>query len=508
MWKTKLYKFENLVSYVHNSFAVKKSIIIFIGNNGTYLAAFKLNKSIDSIYISLEGRGNPELYKYFFKKYKEFHIFFLYDDERCELKHELVPVLQSVVKVNPLEKFIDEHYQPTDITAHHVYNISTKNGEVWDTLIAKTSYVPPLSDLMDYILVNSLKFSGIYFLNLEYITIIDKILEKSNNTDCDDHLQIFSYITKANSIKFVVKHRQNLLSIKSVPYPVDRTELYVQGIIEQEISDYKISLKNYLQKNNLTVCIICLVNSKLKSLLQQSKFETHKVLILSNDEISESLPLANEEFSDKTITELFSRNKTFLAFNNSIKSITQVNLLNFIMFKPLIGMIAIIVIVLANIKFLTVKNTKAVKALETQNYQIVEEYRNIKQKYPDIKDMANLADLYSLTALLKVPVLTPFDFLEQFLKSNPADVILNKVSWKLNNPNNNLFSRDYINVIINFKYIKTNISTKEALANLDSYVKSLQENFKNFSIDYTTASEPLNTLDRVIIPVTLTVTGP
>lgn len=110
MFKTNIHKFEKLVSYVHNSLAAKKSIIIFVGSNGTYLAAIKRNNCVDSLFVPLEDQDNLELYKYFFKKYKEFYVFFLYDDKACELKHELVPVLQSVVKVNPVEKFIEEHF--------------------------------------------------------------------------------------------------------------------------------------------------------------------------------------------------------------------------------------------------------------------------------------------------------------------------------------------------------------------------------------------------------------
>ena len=508
MLKTNIHKFENLVSLVHNSLAAKKSIIIFVGSRGTYLAAIMSKACIDSLFIPLEDRDNLELYKYFFKKYREFYVFFLYDDEACELKHELVPVLQSVVKVNPVEKFIEEHYQSSDIIAHHVYNISTKSGEVWNSLIVKAPYAPPLSDLLNYVLENSLKFSGIYFLNLEYITLINKILEKSNKLELGDHLQIFTYITKVNSIKFIVKHKENIISLKAVPYPIDRTELYVQGIIEQEVSDYTINLKNYVQKNSLKTCVICLVNSSLKDLLQQSKFEPLAVLIVSNSEISETRNLSPQEFSDSVITELFASNKTYPGFNKSVKSITQANVVNFLIFKPLLGFVVILLIILANLKFMTVKNIKNIEALDAQNFQIVEEYRNVRQKYPDIKDVANLADLYSLTALLKVPVLTPFDFIESFLKDLPADIYLNKISWKLNDPNNSLYIENYINITVNFKYIKTDISIDETLARLDSYISHLKENFQSFTISYTHSGEPLNTLNRVIVPVTLIVTGP
>lgn len=508
MLKINLRKFENLVSLVHNSLAAKKSIIIFVGSSGTYLGAIKRNVCVDSLFIPLEDRDNLELYKYFFKKYKGFYIFFLYDDEACELKHELVPVLQSVVKVNPIEKFIEEHYQSSDIIAHHVYNISTKNGEVWDSLIVKAPYAPPLSDLLNYVLENSLKFSGIHFLNLEYITIINKILEKTNKLELSNHLQIFTYITKVNSIKFIVKHKENIISLKTVPYPVDRTELYVQGIIEQEVSDYTISLKNYVLKNSLKICVICLVNSSLKDLLQQSKFEPHEVLIASNNEISATRNLSAEGFSDSVIAELFANNKTYPAFNKSVKSITQANVVNFLIFKPLLGFIVTLVIILANLKFLTVKNIKNIEVLDTQSFQVIEEYRNVRQKYPDIKNVANLADLYSLTALLKVPVLAPFDFLESFVKDLPADIYLNKISWILNDPNNSLYIENYINIVVNFKYIKTDISVDETLANLNSYINHLKENFKSFTISYTYSGEPLNTLNRVIVPVTLTVSGP
>ncbi|CAG2170340.1 unnamed protein product, partial [Oppiella nova] len=95
------------------------NIIILVGDKGVFLSAFVRDKIID--------------------KFSE-----------CKIRHDLIPILQSIVKTNPIEKFIDEYFAKDDIVAHYVYNITRDTSEVWNTLFVSTPYKPPLSTLLEY----------------------------------------------------------------------------------------------------------------------------------------------------------------------------------------------------------------------------------------------------------------------------------------------------------------------------------------------------------------------
>ncbi|MGI4776123.1 MAG: hypothetical protein ACRYE9_04300 [Janthinobacterium lividum] len=506
MLKIRLQKLEAWARQIYNYFTNSRSIIIFIGINGTFLTATKNNQPIDSLFISLENRGDIEYYKGFLKKYNKFYIFFLYEDENCELKHESIPTFQSVVRINPVKQFIAEHYEPQDITSFKVYDITPKNGETWNTLISKIPYRPPLSDLLNYVLSKHLRFGGIYHLSLEYINIINKILK---NHEGVGKFHIFVYVSQANAIKFIVKHDNNIITMKSVIYPVDRTESYIQGIIEQEISDYLIYYKNYLIRQNLQVCLVFLVSNSLKKLLRQSKFDLYKIICLTDADLNQTHATGMErEFSDSALIKLFISNKTFSGSNKAIKSITRANLVDFLAMRILNAIVIVLLLIILNIKFLTYSAILKGQTLDARNYLILQEYRDIGQKYPNVKNAANLADLYSLAMLLKIPIITPLEFLEKILSNLSSNINLEKISWKMNAPNNLVQKNNYINIDVSLKYSSNNLEESSALRDIELYIKEVQKKFDGFLLTTQVSYNVIKLLDRIIIPISFSMTGP
>ena len=79
-----------------------------------------------------------------------------------------MPMLQSIIKFNPVEKFIEDNYKPDDIIAYNVYNIDYKNGEVWESIIAISPYTETIQELLEFIIYNS------FILNVIILLIILK----------------------------------------------------------------------------------------------------------------------------------------------------------------------------------------------------------------------------------------------------------------------------------------------------------------------------------------------
>ncbi len=508
MSKYKLQKIEVFTTLLNNSLK-KKSIVVLIGRKGSLLVAFDGRKVIDNLLIPFEHQNTIDQYKGFFEQFKKFHVFFLLDTPECKLLHELVPVLQSIVKVNPVERFIAEHFPKENIIAYNVYNITTKNSETWNTMLALTPYTQPLSTLLEYILENSLKFGGIYFLTLEFKTIIDKILEKTNNIQYQDHMQIFVSILESSGIKCIVKHNGHILAVKTVEYPGDKSSIYIQGIIEQEVNDYLISFKNYINNSNIKVCIIFLAGKALNLLLNQSAFNGHQIICISPEELFDSPPPSYQPFSDIEITQLFTEQKSFLGLNQTIKSITTLNFINSVMFKPLIVIIIMILFLLATIRLTILENQRKTLSYYKQNYQIINKYNNIRQKFPYIHNEVNAADIFSLETLLKMKTAKPFDHLEKLLLNLKPSITIDTIRWELQNHNNMIYPKESFKIDLLVKFTDNNDSLEKTNIDLDAFVNSLKEDFEDFEINYVKFLDKSLSLSKcTTIPVAISITGP
>ncbi|WP_316353299.1 hypothetical protein [Candidatus Trichorickettsia mobilis] len=507
MTKFKQPKTRVFANLLHNTF-YRKTVIILVGNKGIFLGAINSNKIIDHKFILTGMQEEPEEYINFLQKFKGYYIFFLLDNNECALHHELVPVFQSIVKANPVEEFIKEHFSEEDIVAYNIYSITTKTSENWAVVLASQTYQPPLSKILSYILENSLKFGGIYFLNLELKTIIDRILQITSNTDCNNNLQIFVSILNASSIKCVVKHHGNIISVKSVDYPADKSWEYVQGIIEHEVSDCLILYKKYINSNELNACVIFLVNKELQLLLQQSVFNAYRIVCLTEQDIFKN-SVGDTLLLDSVIVKLFAERKSFLGLNSKIRAVIQLDLVNKWLFKPFIAGVIILILLLMGIKMETQLNQKQMTVLNDKYHKIAWEYRTIKQKYPDIKDVTNLADLYSFDKLLKIPVLTPFDLLKQLLNDlSDSKVHLNKISWQLNDYDNIISPKQSMRVEISMKFINNDSSIIESLSAFNEYMSNLRKRFSGFDISYTRSTDKItNLFGNIVMPVTIIISG-
>ena len=172
-------------------------------------------------------------------------ILILFDSKDCQIKHEFMPMLQSIVKSNPVEKFIQDNYKPEDIIAYNIYNVNNDNrhGELWETTIASTTYSYFIEQLLEFIIHNSFKFIGIYFLSLEFESIVGAILKTQNSSDSQNDLQIFVTITEASSIRVATKYKKNILDESTVEFPSEKSDHYIAGTIEQAISDQILKFK-------------------------------------------------------------------------------------------------------------------------------------------------------------------------------------------------------------------------------------------------------------------------
>ena len=133
---SKTFKFIKLC----NNFLYQKNIVIFLGNRNVLLSAFLQGEIVESKLIPLEMQDDLNQYTDFFNKFRKFHIFFLVDNSLCETRHLSLPMLQSLIKTNPVEKFISEYLTQDDIVAYNVHDILRTTQKFIQQLQMQKSY--------------------------------------------------------------------------------------------------------------------------------------------------------------------------------------------------------------------------------------------------------------------------------------------------------------------------------------------------------------------------------
>ncbi|KJV98177.1 putative glycyl-tRNA synthetase subunit alpha [Rickettsia amblyommatis str. Darkwater] len=366
----------------------------------------------------------------------------------------------------------------------------------------------PLSDIISCIIdKRSLDLKGIYFLTLELKVIINKIVQNIENDKYNDYFQICVYASQASGIKFIIKHKNNIITIRNLEYPFDKTTGYVQGIIEQEINDCLILFKNYISNLDQRACIILIVDEELKSLLESTNFEERPVIFIPVDNILNKQTLEKERFIDTNISRLFLEYKSFPAYNNNLKSIKKLVTIKDLTFKLYSALLIILILVVGIIKYNTKQNYKDINSINEKYYATNQEYDGIKYKYPYIKNTTSLADLYVIEKLLEAPVPLPFDLLKRLIITlNPA-FKLEEIKWELTNIDNILLvSKRQLIIKLILKYHTNNLSVDESLKMLDDHMTNVKNKLSNLQIDYVIYKDKiLDIFGKVVIPLSVNI---
>jgi hypothetical protein len=479
----KKYKFTTLESLT-NSFNIlfcNKNLIIVIGSSGIMLSCFNRCELIDSVFIKNDNLHNFKKCNLFFKKHKNYSVTFLLDSKECSLSHETMPILHSILKINPVEQYINCHYLKSNIIAYNVYNISRKNGETWETAIAQMPYASPLKPLLNLVIKNSLKFNGIYFLTLEFQTIINSMITRSGNDDSKNDLQIFAAITKASDIRIAVCHKNNIMADDITPYPEEKSDLYICGTIEQIINDKILMFKDYVKNLNLKISILIVCDKSLQKIFNSMNINGHKIIALSAADISHVKNPTDNRFQDNLLIELFFRKKSFPASNSQIKSISYLTLVNSIIFKPLVLLMIGLILHTINLKYKISEIQKQTIGLNNKYYLLSEKYRNIKKKYPYITNVNNLADFYNYSSLLKTNYPGPFEAIKDLITVTHPQIMFKKIKWNLITNSSSITPLQELNIDLEFNG-KANIT--DAVGILTSYSNQIRTIFQDYNTSY------------------------
>jgi len=502
-------KLESLVKFF-NRILHQKSLIILVGKNSSILTALKNKKIEASLEIPTSDLSTLKEYQLFLDLYPKYHVIFLVDSKDTMLSHEMIPMMQSLIKSNPIAHFIAENYPADDIIASDLYNIKDDNGEIWEVAIASCKYTAPLNFILEYVISKGFHFGGVYFLSLEIKRIIDYLLDLKDCSEYKNQMQIFTVITKSSDILITIKHGNNLMDQFSAPYPSDKSDEYVLGTTEQAISDKLLLYKHYITRLELKVTLMFLCDQKMADLYNTLTTGGHKIITITNQDLSD---IEDQRFQDPSLIKLFSDEKSFLALNSPLRSITKLSLYNSILFKPLLLLVVGLVVTICTIKYKSFEINQAAALLNEQYYQLSQEYREIQKTTPDSKQAGDLADLYSLKSSINRNIISPFWSVKYLFGLVNDSFAISKVSWNVKNQS--LLSPDNkSNILFDLKieaslYNDLNISiTDNSAALIDGYINHLKFIFNGYDIKHKVNSDDiLKIQNKVITPVTIVISG-
>ncbi len=493
-------------SYLYNN-----KVVILIGQKGVLLGAFANNKLIAQLFVDLSQQENLNNYSYFLKRFGKFKIFFLLDNIECQLINERIPTFQSFWKLNALQKFIKQNFLNEEIVACQILD-GADYGERNATL-AMTSYIAPFNILLEYVLEKKFPFQGTYFFDLEMTGIIRKLASNNKNHGWAQELQIFVLMLGVSGLKFIAIHNANILNSKTIPYPADKSNDYLQGLLSKEINDQLIALKSDIEKFALKPHLFFLLEPSLKnSFTAPHNFGYPITFIGDNLSLRCSSALQNSVaciFTDLAIMNLLSQKPRFLGINQSLQRLAKFNLINSWMFKPLILIVALLVINLIGIQVTVFLTEKSAQRLHRQNAEITRKHQALKTQFPYLKDDANLVDLFSWEKLLKLNLRRHINFIEKFFAHAGGAVEIEKFHWQLANVDDLAAPYNSIQVDIMIKFYDYGDSINAAEESFSRYLAMLAENFRDFDIEHVKFVDKIYKIgDRTVVPAAISIRGP
>lgn len=499
--------YATFTSYVSNFYHkhLKKDVIILFGGNGVFIKTFDKKSVSQEIFVDFSGNFMDKI-EVFLKSLQNYHVYFVLDIDNIDIKHEVIPILQSLVKTHPIEHFISDHYGQDQLVSYSVQE-QKEDEKMLHTTIASCHVNESLLLLLKYGLKNDFKFSGLYFLTLELPKIIDKILLSNLDVDLvsatEDLVHVFVTITKSSGIKIIVKRHNDIKSIKNIKIPEDKSVNYIHGMLEQNVSDTLLYLKVYLnQIKHSEVLVVFMLDSDMKSLIQQSSFTNCRIVYLDHQVLTTDVKNNNYgEFSyaDSVLVQAFNQRHYYPAINGDFRDAQKFTFTNSFIFKPLylILLCMLGMLLVHSLRYFLMQNK--MHTIANEYYALGQQYRALRAKNEINPNMTNIIDLYDLNELDLVSS-SPIQIYEEFINfvksrmiNDDVQVVLQIFDWSnmhtTKDRDHAIDDHSMINARILFDYVAKYETKTSALQQLENLLKEFCNQSKYKGVKYQISNE-------------------
>ena len=489
-------------TYISGLLGYKGNIIILLGRQGIKLVALTRSAPPDIEFIDYATNNYLQGCFKFIAKHPYYQITLLLDHNECYLKHETFPILNSIVSHDLINRFIAENYKLEDIVGYNIHEINNQTREELNVCLAASPMTNVINELVKYVINNSLIYGGVYFLSLEFVPIIDHLLKITNNTHYQKHLQILTTITESSGIKCIVKYKKNIINEETVNYPPNKSDLYIQGCIEQTVRDQLLFCKQFIKTSNVKVCIIFLLDTSILHLVSKLDFDSHKIIA-----IPPQYPEIENRFFDTNFIALFDQYRTYLASNKALRVIRLLSFINHRLFPPLVGVFAIIIIMLAGVQYYSLRLESNISKLLTQDYRLFEEYRHMKAHNLEFGNIGDLVDLYNTEQIINKQPATPQTDIKALINLQTNNFKIRQLTWQIINPVFYNLPKSNLEISVKAHYTDKIDTKDKGQKCINEYLNNVRAIFPNYKIKHKKTHDIYEYANRTIIPTDFVIEG-
>lgn len=448
----------------------RSSIHFFIGDSGVCLYYFKNKKLIDSYYCDYENLSHNDNFPEFIKKYKNSDAKIIICSKDINIDHENLTLIDTFGKVNPIEKYCENNFHKDDLYSYRIYQIISENATTWKTVINWIPLNEVIDKCLNFINDNYISLTGVYLYPV-IIQDIAKILALKNEINLDDYIYSTVSVNKISGINITINHNDNILYNEIIEYPKEESDEYIQGVIEQSLSDAWIKFKAYIEEANVEKINVFILPNNLKKLIKNTDFQVKNNIFDENIESLES----DDTFSDYKIMSYFIQKSHTKAWSRELKIYYLYNQINSILFKPIYLMLIITILYAGNIKLNDFFEQKEISQIYHKYFSVDQSISEISKDYQDI-NTKQLADLYNLSKELSVTKNIPFDFIKDFLSFANDYIEINTINWENLGKTRNIYNIDF-DLLID----QTNKDNRLRL--VENIIDSLKDKYNSYEID-------------------------
>jgi hypothetical protein len=444
-----------------------KFLYIIVGDNGVCLQYYEDNLLVDSYFSSCDALASDDNFKNFISKRPKARVRIVLNLKSTNIDHESIAVLSTISKANPIDKYAESHLHSSDIYSYKLLSIAKDNQDIWKYVILSTPQNDSIQRCLLYLSDAKIAIDGVYFYQFLLQDISSKIASEYK-TNLENVIYTTTSITSSSGIIFTINYAGNILSSVYVEYPLDKTSEYVQGIIEQNISDLWIKFSRFAEENNLKKYNILIVPDALKNLLDKQTCGAE--LNLFSESNTETI------FSDQSFTKYLGISTLHKASSKELKNYYWYTMVNNLIFKPAYLMIAIMVFYSAYINISNFLSNRHLSDLYDKFSKNSEEIRLKAQDYPSISNVSQLADLYNMHTILSKSKPLPFELLTDFIELNNDKNEISKIYWELT-PNNEYSF--FIELVLSDSSLNQGIG----IQNIENIITKLKDKYKDILLD-------------------------
>ncbi len=488
--------FDKISNFIYEKITSSRLFFI-LGDKGLEVLYYK-NKIFIEGYFAEKDKINDDVeFEKFISKYKKSDAKLILNSPDTTLQHESLTVIGGLGKTNPIEKFCESHFHSSDLYTYKVYSIINGEADLWKAVIMWTPITPVIERCLFLLKENGIDLAGVYFYSFAMQPIASKVAS-SNALVLGDYIYSAVTASKNLGIHISINHGNNILFSTLCEYPLDKTNEYVQGVIEQNLADSWLKFKSYIEQNQLKKINIFLLPQYLRSLLEAQTYEVEKSIYADCIEEVEGQVCDSQQF-----LKYFTQIEQPQAFSSELKSYYRYHIINNVFFKITYGALLLLTLYAAKLQIKTILIEKDTSKTYKNYFKTTEDIRLKSQNFPNISNVAQLADLYNLQLHLKQKIPLPFEYMEDLVNLTKDSGKIMKLSWDMD-------TQDTRNTfIINCYMVFEIIGDKDPLSSLQSTTEKLKTKYPALAVttQRMTSEENIAGINAKSISVKITLAG-